>query len=313
MSKTGEVPYTWKQIEDQVRDAVLCQASLLEAFGPWHDQRLVANYLCMDPAALGGRLVDDIQPEELDISQHQLFKHVRLAYDYAYQVDGARTDIVSEWHDIDGLLQGFPQTNSSGEPSPFCSLNDFPLRRMLETFFARFGLFEEEQLPDWDMSLSIRELALLSNMTVPAARTSLSKEGFKLEKVQFSTRSSREDASFRLKSEDAKLWLSRRRGFIPQQSQDANVQVEQLRFQILTDKEASFSDLLSRLLEASDRDIEQLADQARLDQAWLTSLAAGKSVNPDVGALRGLARSLSLPEPDFAAAAVRHIVSVSVN
>lgn len=313
MSKTGEIPYTWNQIEEQVRDAVLCQASILEAFGPLHDRRLVADYLCMDPASHGGRLVEDIRPEELDISQHQLLQHVQLAYDYAYQVDGARTDIVSEWHDIDGLLQGFPQTDSSGEPSPFCTLNDFPLRRMLETFFARFGLFEKEQLQDWDMSLSIRELALLSNMTVPAARTSLSKEGFKLEKVQSTTRSSREDASFRLKPEDAKLWLSRRRGFIPQQSQDTAARVEQIRAQILTDKEASFSVLLSRLLEASDRDIEQLADQARLDPAWLTSLASGKSANPDVDALRGLARSLSLPEPDFVAAAVRHLVSVSTD
>jgi hypothetical protein len=313
MSKTGEIPYTWKQIEDQVRDAILSQASILEVFGPWHDHRLVADYLCMDHASHGGRMIEDIPAEELDISKHQLLQHVRLAYDYAYQIDGGQTDIVSVWHDVDGLLQGFPQTDASGEPSPFCTLNDYPLRRMLETFFARFGLFEEEQLPDWDMSLSIRELSLLSNMTVPAVRTSLSKEGFKLEKSQSSTRSNREESSFRLKREDAKLWLSRRRGFIPQRSQDMSARVAQIRSQILADKEASFSDLLSRLLEASHRDIEQVADQAGLDPDWLSSLVSGTSASPDIDSLRSLARTLSLPEPDFAAAAVRHLVAITTN
>lgn len=311
MSKAGEIPYTWKQIEDQVREAILAQASILQAFGPWHDQRLVADYLCMDHEAYRATSLEEISLADLDISQHQMLHHVRLAYDYAYQIEGGRSDLVSEWHDIDGLLQGFPQTDAAGEPSPFCTLNDFPLRRVLETFFVRFSLFEDEQVPFMDCRPNIRELALLANMTVPAARTSLSKEGFKLEKVQTTTRANREDASFRLNAEDAKLWLSRRRGFIPQRSGDQAAQIAEVTTQLLTDKAASFSDLLSRLLALREIDTAQLAATGKLDQSWLMSLLAGEAANPDVEALRRLARALELAEPDFTATAVRHLVVVA--
>lgn len=313
MSKAGEIPYTWAQIEEQVREAILAQASILAVFGPWHDERLVADYLCMNHETYRGRSLEEISAAELDISQHQMLHHVRLAYDYAYQTEGSRNDVTSEWHDIDGLLQGFPETDAAGEPSPFCTLNDFPLRRMLETFFVRFSLFEDEQVPFMDCRPNIRELALLSNMTVPAARTSLSKEGFKLEKVQSTTRANREDASFRLNAEDAKLWLSRRRGFIPQRSHDQVAQLEQIKTQILTDRAASFPDLLGRLVDLRETSLEQLVAQTGLDRAWLSAMLAGDSVSADIDALRSLARALELPEPDFAAEAIRHILATAAN
>lgn len=207
-------------------------------------------------------------------------------------------------------MQGFPQTDAAGEPSPFCTLNDFPLRRVLETFFVRFSLFDE-RVSFMDCRPNIRELALLANMTVPATRTSLSKEGFKLEKVQTTTRANREDAAFRLNAEDAKLWLSRRRGFIPQRSGDHSTQIAEVTTQLMTDKAANFSDLLSRLLELREFDTAQLTSEAKLDPGWLSSLLAGERTSPDVEALRRLARALELAEPDFTAAAVRHLVAVA--
>lgn len=80
---------------------------------------------------------------------------------------------------------------------------------MLETFFARWALHEE----GWDMTT--RRLDLLSNTTGPAVRTSLSKEVYKLRKSQGSSRFRLEDASSRLSAGEVIVWLSRRRGYIP--------------------------------------------------------------------------------------------------
>lgn len=307
MSKAGEIPYSWKQIEDQVREAILCQASILEAFGPsWHDGRLVAEYLGLDLETYQEFTLEEISQKGLDISRHRIFDLAKLAYDYAYQLDGAQSDLASEWHDVDGMLQGFPRTDAMGEPSPFNPLSEEPLRRMLETFFARFGLFGADGASPIDMAPSVRELALLANMTVPAVRTSLSKEGFKLEKVY----DRQDDTAFKLNVEDAKRWLSRRRGFIPQRSADTATQISEITSQLLTDKAANFADLLSRLLDLREISAEQLAAQIDVDQGQLSALLAGESAKLDIDALCRLARALDLSAPEFTAAAVRHLVAM---
>lgn len=318
MSKAGEIPYTWEVIEKQVREAILCQASILESYGPWLDQKLVTDYLGLDPAYFtsgdvlsGPRSVEDIRPEDIDISDHALAGIAKDAYDYAYQLDPNSSRALGSWEMLPGLLEGFPQAYANGEPSPFCTLNDFPLRRMLETFFVRFALLDPEHSNDFAYGPSIRELALLSNMTVPAVRTSLSKEGFKLEKVQSSAGGSREDSSFRLNVEDARLWLSRRRGFIPQRLHGEDEGAAKLSSQLLTDRAANFPILLNRLLALKGISPEILADRGIFDRQWLSSLLSGEGAAPDVLALRRLARVLDLPEPEFAASAVMHLVATA--
>ncbi|MCT2539973.1 hypothetical protein [Sedimentimonas flavescens] len=306
MSKAGEIPYTWEQIEMQIKEAISCQASILETFGPWCEGRLVADYLGLSEEQFRDAFVEDVT--EFDIRRHQLYDIVRRAYDYAYQLDGARTDMASEWQDVDGLLQGFPQTDAAGQPSPFCTLNDFPLRRMLETFFARFGLFDSDRQELIDYRPTIRELALLANMTVPAVRTSLSKEGFKLDKVQASSRGNREEASFRLNTEDARLWLSRRRGFIPQSAGDGLEGRQPLIDQLLADRAVAFPDVLARILDLKTMDAQQVARENSIDEEWLSGLIAGEAVNLDLEALRQLARALDVSEAEFVSIGVRHLL-----
>lgn len=307
MSRTGEIPYTWPQIEEQIKEAILAQASILETFGPWCDGRLVADYLGISEEEFRAVSVEDVT--QLDIQRHQLFQHVKIAYDYAYQLEGRQEAPVEYWHDADGLLQGFPETDAQGEPSPFCRLNDFPLRRLLETFFARFALFESEVPLLDEYKPSIRELSLMANMTVPAVRTSLSKEGFKLEKSQVTTRANQEEAGFRLNATDARLWLSRRRGFIPQRIDTDAERVQQTVDQILTDRDLAFPLALARIMELRDYDASRLALQAALDQDWLSALLSGQSVRPDLAGLRLIARILDVPEPDFVASGIRHTLA----
>lgn len=306
MSKTGEIPYSWPQIEEQIKEAILAQASILEAFGPSGD--LVADYLGLDREAFRGNTVEDVR--DVDIKRHAIHYHAKVAYEYAYQI-GECSDPGSHsstWHDVDGLLQGFPETDAAGEPSPFCRLNDFPLRRVLETFYARFALFEELALLDGSRP-SIRELALMSNMTVPAVRTSLSKEGFKLEKTNAVTRSNQEEASFRLNDNDAKMWLSRRRGFIPQRINTDNGQAKQIIDQVLADRDIPFPLALTRIMAVCSLQEAQVAEQAKLDPLWLSNLIAGEHVTPDLSALQAIALVLDVPEPDFVGAGIRHILT----
>lgn len=309
MSKAGEIPYTWSQIEEQIREAILCQASILYAFGPYEDGRIFRDYLGLASSA-------DVSPEDLskdeiaaiDITRHALHHHVKVAYDYAYQCNPVDRDVAqSSWHDVDGLLQGFPETDANGEPSPFCTLNDFPLRRVLETFFARFSLFNEE----WNWDMTIRQLALLSNMTVPAVRTSLSKEGFKLEKTAGESRSRLDDVSFKLAAEDARTWLSRRRGFIPQRSEEPQ-DLEKVIDQLVSNQDFAFPVILGDILRLRNMNVNDVIMKTGLDHAWLSALIDNQPVAPDLTALRTLASRLEVTEALFVSVGIRHILEKEV-
>lgn len=311
MSKTGEIPYSWARIEEQIREAIMCHASILYAFAPYEDGQIVRTYLGLGPVASADP--DDLPPDEiakLDITRHALHHHVRVAYDYAYQCGSIDKDNVeTSWHDVDGLLQGFPQTDANGEPSPFCTLNDFPLRRMLETFFARFALFDND--PDFnDYKPSIRELSLLANMTVPAVRTSLSKEGFRLDKEKVISRGNQEEAGFRMNGDDAKLWLSRRRGFIPQRSDTDGNQVQQAIEQVLADRDCPFPLAINRIMGLRKVEESLVLEWAGIERSWLSALIAGQVVEPDLTALRSLARALNVSEPDFVSVGIKHILTI---
>lgn len=292
---TGDVPFTWEVIEDQLREALLAQASVLYEFGP--SEGLAAGYLGIDleddPAELTAE-----QIAMIDLDRHALSHHARIAYDYTYGPDG-NIDAVSEWHAADGILQSFPETDANGEPSPFCTLNDFPLRRLFETFFARHALFEE----NWDMT--VRQLALLANMTVPAVRNALSKEGLKLVKTKGAmSRSRLDDASFKLPATDAKEWLSRRRGFIQRARETCFDPAELFR-----DDGIDFPTALSRAIKAVGQKPREIADRANVDPDWVLGLLDGSRKIPDVESLRRLASALGTPAPRFAAKAVEYTLS----
>lgn len=308
MSKAGEVPYTWEEMEAQIKDAIICQASILETYGPWADGRLLSEFLGVPLEELEYKGANDFK--EIDLTCHSLYHQVRYAYLYAYQLDGWWDCSVEVWHEVDGMLQGYPQTDMHGEPSPFSLLNDFPLRRMLETFFARYTLFGVDSIGG---DMTIRELSLLSNMTVPAVRTSLSKEGFKLERVPTTQKDRPDDRAFRLKEADAREWLSRRRGFIPQREWPEEENDQQRLADLLSDESIQFNtriDLAAKLLEL---DFSMLAERAGVDRRWLSTLIQGGIIQPDLSALQRIARTFGQPEPDFAASGVRYILSLETD
>jgi hypothetical protein len=303
MSKTGEIPYTWEEIEKGIKDAIRCQASILERFGPSFEKpHLVADFLGLtyDP------YMDLEDLPEFDITRHALYDIVRRAYQYAYQLDGWWDCGDDVWHEVGGALEGYPETDADGERSPFCTLNDFPLRRMLETFFARFSLFEE------DLDLDTRALSLLANMTVPAVRTSLSKEGFKLVRMQTIDPDRTDEKTFYLKSSEALTWLSRRRGFIPQRQYNQGDNVQDTVSRLLANEALGFPERVAQATKLLEYDITAMAEHAGVEVDWLLGLIEGKPVAPDVKALCTLAKFFGIVEPDFAGAGVRHLLAVGL-
>ncbi len=303
MNSTNHIPYTWAEIEDQLRIAIACQASILDYTGP-KQSGFAQLYLGGDPS---GR-IEDLGGKTVAIENYGLYDYARSAYAYAYQLDGLELATGEQHYEIAcGVLNGFPQTDMQGEPSPFCKLNDFPLRRMFETFLARWELYEFE---DWG-GMSVRALSLLSNMTVPAVRTSLSKEGFKLE---FSAREGTrrdDDKALTLNAKDALSWLSRRRGFTANRNAEprdvANVTTE-----IFANPDLTFETALQRAMTFLRVDANTLADVTRRTTLWVETLRKGGSAEIDVVALRAMARALNAPEPEFVARAVKHLIGLDL-
>jgi hypothetical protein len=316
MNRSSAAPYTWEEVEDQVGEAILCQLSVLQGLGP-DSNELGALYLGIDPDLLDGADLS-LRPgrwqeilRSIPLSRHSLYRLARRAFDYAYQLDGCEAADADDYMDVScGVLSGsFPQANMAGEPSPLSSLNDFPLRRVFETFVARWDLYNEE----YDVGLSVRALSLLSNMTIPAVRTSLSKEGFKLDLAAAPGESGRreDDKGARLSNADALLWLSRRRGFVPNRAKMDN-SVDVVISEIFDSPDLSFDRALRKAMVASRKNADQLADRIGASSSWIESILSGRMAGVDVMALRNLANELKVPEPEFVAMAVRHLISIEL-
>lgn len=315
MTKSGQAAYSWNLIEAQVREAILCQLSILEGLGP-SDDRLLEMYLGIDPLLLvsgEGDLQEDGEDvlQSIPLSRHHLHTLARCAYDYAYQLEGYEVMSEDTHYDIVcGALSGFPGTDRHGNPSPLSSFNDEPLRRMFETSAARWTLYH----PDYFSGLSVRALALLSNMTMPAVRNSLSKEGFKLETQTYRSEGPlrEEDNVATLGREDALLWLSRRRGFVPNRDVVAKP-ANELVGEIFADPKQTFDGALRRSLIALELDNDTTAQRISAPKLWVEKLIAGATVDIDLNALRSLAKLLTLDEPEFVARAVRHLIELELS
>lgn len=311
MTAQNNVPVTWTEIENQVRTAIMCQFDSLWQFGPADDD-LPRAFLGID---LGGvdpdlrRGFENLSEAEQTnlLQRHAIYGIVRDAYDYAYQTDAWTKATFETFHLGSALLEGaYAMTDTDGEPSPLAKINDPPLRRMLETFVARWKLSN----PKYHAGLTVRELALLSNMTVPAVRTSLSKEGFKLE-ASYRADTGKDENGV-LPESDALVWLSRRRGFVPTRSDVPSPSSDQSLGAIIASWLSSlpFNHALTKILAATDKHPAQLADALIIDHKWLAELAAGRRVEIDINILRRLSRSLGAEEALFVGKAVQALIEL---
>lgn len=294
MSKTN-APYEWHQIETDLRLVLAVTAKALGTFGIFSAQ-LYLQYLGIEDDA-DFDINSDM--DRVDLTRHRIYMLARRYYSYAYQLDGYEDADEDDWYEASALLsQGLPENTADGTESPLRKNSETPLRIMMETFFARF------KLNKLDASVSIQELALLANMTVPAVRSSLSKEGFKLE------RGLREDdEGAQLSSGDSLRWLSRRRGFIPNRGQASGENAKLVIRDLVFDSDMDFAKVVVKIAAYLQPDLGELARAIGREEAWVDALMRGEKADIDIDALRKLAIELDAPEAKFVGRMVTHLLS----
>lgn len=303
MSKATNIPHDWPEVEVQVREAVIAMASILQTFGPRDDGATVNAFLGQPVEIAGREWMSKEEVKSIDITRHALQGHARAAWCYAYQLDGWEDFTPELWHEIScGLLSGgYALTDSEGEPTGLDFRNDMPLRQVFETAIARWNWTEHES------DLTVRQLSLLSNMAETTVRSSLSKEGFRLD----APNTVDEDrSSYTLSANDALQWLSRRRGFIPNATGPSPDRNRTAIHEMLADLSIPFPTAVRRTA-----DLAGLSDMSgsEVDPDWYAGLIEGRAVAPDVAALVALADALDVPRADFAARGVRHLLELHSN
>lgn len=301
MSNANQVPYTWEEIDLQVRRSIAAMADILSVFGPEDGNELLDAFLGCDTSEIQFDQITDEQLASFNASRHGIYRLAKKAYDYAYQLEGAELVTGDDWYEASALLEpSYAQIDRHGEPSPLYAAWDQPLRRVIETFAAR-----------WDLNnhgggQSVRQLALLANMSLQAVRNSLSKEGFKLE-LKVSGRD--DDQSFELPAQDALVWLSKRRGYIPNRTgvrmDDPGIAVAET----LNKGDLGFPAMLDRIIKITRNSVEELAAASGTAKEWIERLLDGSPVDVDLSALVALGRALGADPAKFAGRGVEYCLS----
>lgn len=279
------VPYTWEQIEAELRKAVWVA---IEAIGIFTTNE-----------AYSGMLGDSNSDEDtFDIKRHRVYSIVERCYAYAYQLPGHDKVEEEDWYEAEMLLNGGMPVYTHNHESPLMASLDSPLRSVLETFFARYGLNVLGK------PLNIRELGLLAGMSDSVVRASLSKEGFKLE------RSGSSDESAVLSSEEALRWLTKRRGFIPNKGDALDGQKKAIIEGLVFDQSITFSEIITELSRRYRTDIfeftQKMSDD---DKEWVRAFFRGDKPEIRLELLRTIASELEAPEAMFVGRAVTHLLS----
>lgn len=300
MSKAPNIPHDWPEIEAQVREAIIAMASILQAFGPQDDGATVAAFLGRPVEIANCEWMSQEDIASIDITRHALHGHARAAWCYAYQLDEWEDFTPEHWHEIScGLLSGgYALTDSEGEPTGLDFRNDLPLRRVFETAAARWNWAHE------DSDLTVRELALLTNMAETTVRSSLSKEGFRLDPPKTVEG---DKSSYTLSANDALQWLGRRRGFIPNASDPSPDRHRAAIRETLADPSIPFPTATRRIAELTGLSDVSVSG---VEADWYAGLIEGRAVAPDVNALIALADALDVPRANFAARGVQHLLEL---
>lgn len=138
--------------------------------------------------------------------------------------------------------------------------------------------------------LSVRELALLGQMTEAATRNSLSKERIVLEKGKV-------DANTAL------IWLSQRRDFAPTRIEKGHKERWPVTYRPLFERQG-FGMAFATILRGYLITAAELADKAEVALSFVEELVAGR-LTPDLDALQRVGLALHLDAAHFAGAAVQ--------
>lgn len=233
------------------------------------------------PPEDGSNYCDD-DPARVDLGLFPIATSFDRGYDYAFAPSNPIQIDESEVQDLIVFMDGVPRI---GGTSMGGTLHDFMTpkglcRRVADTVFARWKL-EIEKADEF----SIREMALLANMTEGAVRNAISVGDLKTVKRGTATL---------VEHEHALGWLRGRKGFVPMpQREDKGGPADALRSARTS---ADFAAALETALFATSLpDLDRLVGWSEKDRRrWI----AGDAVR-DFRAISALGRVLGIPEQEL--------------
>ena len=225
--------------------------------------------------------VKDEIVNQIDLSRFECWKFLRAAYDFAFQVGDS-------WHydedtniDLVAFMQGMSIYAISGEYSPYL-VPDSKCRHVIDLAIGRFYLEEPHA-----QSITVRQLALLADMSEAAVRNSLSAEKMKAP----------------VEADAARTWLQGRKGYVPTKVEDNRRADWELTLKVSING-GRFSSGLESILKRMGLTAETAAEQAGIAPSDIAMRLDGPSGLPDLGAVKGLGELLQADVPNFVGQAV---------
>lgn len=323
---SGKVPFTLEQVEADLRSIIDAMGGILATLFYFPDE-MRDQFLGIEigdrewwAGAYSDGPGDDLV-SRIPLDRHPMVDVVRKAYAYAYQLDGApsdESDVEMLWYDVAPVSDHLPVTYINGLPTQMNYVNGLSnekdtgigrIRRVLDTFTARYEL-------NTGHSMTVDELALLADMATGTVRTSLSKEGFRLYvpeplasgEFTIGRKNLPEIGRNVLSNEDAKAWLSKRRGFIPNRQPGTGIDWKIVARNAFSEEVTNFPVVLKRICNLAGMDAFDLGTATAKNPVWIEGLLNGEKVEIDMDALVRLARLLHIEPAKFASHAVAHLL-----
>lgn len=194
MASTSQPPFPATELLDELRTILLFTADFLAMT---RSAEAAATFIGFDSEQYHSEPLSRVALDSFRIAPT-----MTVIYDYAFQVGEARHFNEDLLQDANIFIEGVPrvggQDHQGGETHPYMT-EDGTCRRAITTANARWKL--ESPTPS---ELSVRELALLANMTEGAVRNALAAAGIKAKGSRTFV-----DVAF------AREWLAGRRSFVP--------------------------------------------------------------------------------------------------
>jgi hypothetical protein len=272
MASAPTPPFTIDAMRDELRTILLFTADFLAmACGP-----AVATGV----TGFASEQFHRESPERVDLARLAIGPVMDIVYDYAFQVGQADRFGADCLQDATVFMLGAPRAGGQGveggETHPYME-PDGLCQRAVDTARARWKL-DDEGLED---ELSVRELALLANMSEGAVRNALAAAGVKAKGSRTLV-----DVAF------AKEWLADRRGFVPTTCWSYGPDRAQLDIRTAGSVEA-LCGALARRAEQKGLAPQSLAQSAGISEARASAWLAGRP-DLDVATATALATALDL-------------------
>lgn len=266
-------PFTKEEFAREVREHLYIQASQI-AHACSDDA--AAAFLGFPSEFSAAGSIDHDAFSRIDLSRFPAWNYLSVAYDYAFQVGNS-------WHynedvhtDVVALSNGMSIAAISGEDSPYMNPNSM-CRNVIDRAIGRFYLEEWQQ-----QTLTVRQLALLADMSEAAVRNSLSAEKIKTP----------------VESEIARIWMRARKAFVPTKSEEHREAFWKVHTRSHLNA-SRFSDGLATVIGEMGLTNEEIARRAGVPQATVRMLLDGPSGLPDLSEMRQLGEALNLDVPHF--------------